>query len=481
MLFSHHKPFTIILAVALLVVTITCTGCSTLSSAEPWHRIELEQEFAATMVRPNAATPYTWDNYLQQEEKLFQELKADLGNVNTAGSYRYAANSPLNPMHHATQWNRSFILRPEKIRAGIVMLHGLTDSPYSVRSLAQGFYHQGFLVIAVRLPGHGTIPSSLMDVKWQDWVAATRLAVEEMQRQLGNKRDFYLLGYSNGGTLALNYALDAATDKTLPQPKKVILLSPMIGISKFAGLSESLELIGQLPLLSSRRWLSKSPEYNPFKYNSFPVNAAWQAHRFSRHLQHKIQRLAKQPQLQQLAPVLAFQSTMDATVKTAALEKYFFRHLPQNGSELVLFDINRHQDFIAITDPGASRFMSLYFPPALRNYNLVRIANQNSSSMAVSEWRQTAGGLEEQEHPLPYAFPQGVYSLSHVALPFPTDDPVYGLTPRKNEFYGIELGRLHFLGELNTLIINANTGMRLYSNPFYPYMEQRIFAWIDTP
>ena len=270
-------------------------------------------------------------------------------------------------------------------------------------------------------------------------------------------------------------------DKNLPQPKKIILLSPMIGISDFAGLSKPLELVGHLPLLSSRRWLNKSPEYNPFKYNSFPVNAAWQAHRFSRHVQQKIQRLASKQQLSNLAPILTFQSIADSTVKTAAIEQHVYRHLPANNSELVLFDINRHHNFLPITRTGASRYMSNHFSPALRAYDLVKIANRNSNTTAVSEWRQEAGSLAEQEQPLALEFPNGVFSLSHVALPFAVDDPVYGLTPNTDEDYGIRLGSLHLLGETKTLIINASAGMRLYCNPFYPYMETRIFNWLNLP
>ncbi len=465
----------------LLAVILISSGCSTLRNAKPWHRIELTQEFSASMVNKVRDTPYQWSDYLQQEDKLFAELRAELNSADTRESYRYDLNSPFNPLTHSTNWNRSFVLKPEKIRAGIVMLHGLTDSPYSVRQLAHTFYQQGFMVIALRVPGHGTLPSSLLSVTWRDWVAATRLAAEEMQRHLGEDNPFYLLGYSNGGTLALNYSLNALEDKSLPQPDKIILLSPMIGISRFAGLSKPLEVIGHLPLLSSQRWLSKNPEYNPFKYNSFPVNAAWQAHRFSLHLRHKIRRLAKQQTLQQLPPVLTFQSAMDTTVKTEAIEKYFYRYLPSNHSELVLFDINRHHSFTPITRPRAANFMAATFASMPRPYDLVTITNSDPSTMDVSEWRSAAGSSDSPvARPLNLAFPAGVFSLSHVALPFPIDDPVYGLTPVMDEFYGIRLGSLRLLGEPNTIIINANTGMRLYSNPFYPYMQERIFTWLNT-
>jgi len=471
----------IVIIVALLAITLLVSGCSILKSAKPWHRIELKQEFTAKQFNKIEKGQYQWSDYLAQEDKVFAELAEKLAASDTTDGYRYATNSPLNTLQHSPNWNRSFVLTPKKIRAGIVMLHGLSDSPYSVRSLAQAFEQQGFLVIAVRVPGHGTIPSSLLSAKWQDWVAATQLAAQEVKRQLGDNPNFYMLGYSNGGALALNYTLDAMKDKSLPQPKKIVLLSPMIGISKFAGFSKPLEIIGHIPLLSGERWLGKSLEYNPFKYNSFSVNAAWQAHRFSVQLQLRIALMAKNKTLEQLPPILTFQSLMDATVRTAAIEEYLYRYLPQNQSELVLFDINRQENFAPITKHSAAHFMNETFSAGPHAYDLVKIGNRDATTMAVSERRQPAGSMNEQTRPLDLAFPPGVFSLSHVALPFPINDPTYGLQPNIDEFYGIRLGSLHLLGESGTVIIKAEAGMRLYSNPFYPYMQERIFTWLDVP
>ncbi|XPL51663.1 alpha/beta hydrolase [Enterobacter cloacae subsp. cloacae] len=60
-----------------------------------------------------------------------------------------------------------------------MLLHGLTDSPYSLQHIARLYQKEGFVAIGIRLPAHGTVPGALTDVKWQDWLAATRLAVRE--------------------------------------------------------------------------------------------------------------------------------------------------------------------------------------------------------------------------------------------------------------------------------------------------------------
>lgn len=472
-----HKIIRLGIAAALVVTLVCSSGCSPQDSAAPWHRIHLAEEFTAA----DATDQYQWKDYLAQEERVFTELNEKLAAEDTTNGYRYAATSQLNPLLQTPNWNRSFVLTPPTIRAGILMIHGLSDSPYSVRSLALSLEQQGFLVIALRVPGHGTIPSALLDAEWEDWAAATRIAAQEVKRQLGDNPNFYMLGYSNGGALTLNYSLDALADTSLPQPKKIILLSPMVGISKYAGLSKSLDIVGHFPLLSSSRWLNKTPEYNPFKYNSFPVNAGWQAHRFSTQLQDKIAAREKSQLLQKLPPVLTFQSLADATVNTDAIENYFYRYLPKNNSELVVFDINRHANFVPITKTSVASYLQNTFGAGPHPYHFVKISNSNSSTMEVSEWRQASGELTVQERPLNLAYPPGIFSLSHVALPFPVDDPTYGLEPKQNEFYGIRLGSVLLRGETGTVIIKAEADMRLTSNPFYPYMQERIFNWLEIP
>ena len=58
-----------------------------------------------------------------------------------------------------------------KPRGSVVLLHGLTDSPYSVRYLAQLWQQRGYVAVAPRLPGHGTAPGALTAVDWETWLA----------------------------------------------------------------------------------------------------------------------------------------------------------------------------------------------------------------------------------------------------------------------------------------------------------------------
>ena len=61
-----------------------------------------------------------------------------------------------------------------------------------------------------------------------------RLAVREARTRIGPSLPLHLVGYSNGGALAMKYALDAIEDPRLPRAERIILISPMIGVTAFA-------------------------------------------------------------------------------------------------------------------------------------------------------------------------------------------------------------------------------------------------------
>ena len=148
---------------------------------------------------------------------------------------RYFDGSPIYPGHFSQDWNRSYMLEPDGPPVGaVVFLHGLTDSPYSLRHIARRYREHGYVSIAMRLPGHGTVPAALTDVEWEDWLAATRLAVREARKRIGPSAPLHLVGFSNGGALALMYALEALDNNELTRPDRIVLISPMVGITSFA-------------------------------------------------------------------------------------------------------------------------------------------------------------------------------------------------------------------------------------------------------
>ena len=94
-------------------------------------------------------------------------------------------------------------------------------------------------------------------------------------------------------------------------------------------------------------------------------------------------------------------------------------------------------------------------------------------------WTRPAGATEVSVSILDLVWPRGFYSLSHVAVPFPPDDPIYGSHPDPEQLFGVQLGTLEPRGERGLLAVSAAQLTRLRSNPFFSYIERRLIDSTD--
>jgi alpha-beta hydrolase superfamily lysophospholipase len=191
-------------------------------------------------------------------------------------------------------------------------------------------------------------------------------------------------------------------------------------------------------------------------------------------LQERIARYGREGKLKEMPPVLTFQSVMDFTVSTRAILSALYAHLPANGSELVLFDVNRSVKFGPLLRSSANTAIARILPGGAQSYRTVIITNRDDMHGEVVERAIAAGGTDETTRPLPLRYPDGLYSLSHVAIPFPASDGLYGMTPDPAEDFGLSLGTLAPRGERNVLIASLDALLRASSNPFFPYVLERI-------
>ena len=468
------KRISALLAVAVVVLlAIRIYDSQRGQPLEPWHKY-VPEELSVEEIDKDG-----WAEYLEAEAVLFDTVRAEvtqkLPPEDRIPVNRYFDGSPIYPGHFSQDWNRSYEIEPDgPVRGAVVLLHGLTDSPYSLRHIARRYRDHGFVSIAIRLPGHGTVPAGLTDIEWEHWMAATRLAVREARRWAGPELPVHLVGFSNGGALAMMYVLDALDDDQLTRPERIVLISPMIGVTAFARFAGLAGLPAIFPAFAKASWLSVLPEFNPFKYNSFPINGARQSHLLTAALQQKIAAHASDNHLTELPPIITFQSVMDFTVSTRAIVSALYAHLPSNGSELVLFDVNRNTKFGPLLSSASDTMLARILPDPPRRFRTTIITNASPDSPDVVERVVEAGAATESVRDLDLSYPIDVYSLSHVAIPFPTSDSLYGLHPDPADDFGIKLGALAARGERGALIVSMDSLLRMSSNPFFPYLIGRI-------
>ena len=467
------------LALAGALWSIVAVGFATqawwrLPDLSAWHRIALDSEFRAG----HAGAATTFAAYIEQEARLFAELKQriydDPGQASRQPYDRYAAGSPVARLALETAGNRSTVTLADAARGAVVLLHGLTDAPYSLQAVGRALHQRGFHVVALRLPGHGTTPGALTRVSWQDWDAAVQLAMRHAAALAGGK-PLYLAGYSTGAPLALLHALRAIDDPAVPMPTRLFLFSPAIGVSEFAVMSEVAGTLAFLPGLQKASWLDVLPEYDPFKYNSFPVNAANQVWRLTRELEARLRAAHEAGKLDRMPTVTAFQSLVDSTVLAADVGTRLFMRLPARGDELVVFDVNRQESLAGLIAPGPRRaFEQLAQAPALP-FRLAIVGNRSPASAEVVEWVREAGRRETEMVTLGLSWPRAVLSLGHIAIPMPSDDPLYGLAPAAAEGRpAFTLGGPAPRGEAGALSVPLGSLARVRSNPFFPVIVGRI-------
>ncbi|MCL1049185.1 alpha/beta fold hydrolase [Shewanella abyssi] len=430
-----------------------------------WHTTELEAQYRQ---QPSVVS---FKDYLRLEDKLFAEVERKVSSKTTSDSLsvvnRYVSGSYSDPNKWQRNWNRSFEWKNEHAKYGILLLHGMSDSPYAMQYFAK-HYKASAHVLGLRLPGHGTLPSGLTDIKWQDMAAAVSIAVRHMQQVMQDK-PLYVVGFSTGAALALNHELENLMQGDASDFSGLVFVSPAIGLPPVAAGAKWQARLGHFLGLDKLSWNSIQTEYDPFKYSSFAVNAGDVVYQLASRNVELLNQLDSQS-LAQLAPMLTFQSLTDDTVDTMAVLCDLYLQLPDNNHELVMFDINRTQVNLSLmpTDPLLPYFDLV--DTTEFNFDFTLIENTGEERGAVQARNLTNGTDIET---IAQHWPKQVYSLSHVALPFPEADELYG-PHRIHNGNRVQIGAGASKGERGVLSVPPSEVLRQKWNPFFGYMLDKM-------
>jgi alpha-beta hydrolase superfamily lysophospholipase len=460
-------------ACLVLALGFTLYAVSALPDLQPWHTTRLAGEFDA---RRHADLDFA--GYVALEKELFAEAAALAGTWRDRGETfehsRFNAAGGMQTLADGAPFNRSFRLTPATPVGGALLVHGLTDSPYSMRAVAEVLYRRGFEVTVLRLPGHGTLPSMMTEMHARDWSAAVRLAARDVAARTPPGAPFYVGGYSTGATLALDYALRTLSDPAPRRPTRILLLSPAIQLTPAAALANVIDFFSfiPIPVLEKVRWQEVIAEYDPYKFNSFPVNASRQVNRATKALQSALAAAAADGRLTALPPVVTWLSVVDSTVGSSPTVDLVYARLSGAQHRLVMFDVNRSAKLVSVQRPAARELIERV-ARGQRAYTLELVSNASPDTLDVTLYRLVPGGIVEAV-PTGLVWPSDLVSLGHVALPFPPDDPVYGIQPGSGRGGLPSLGSLLLRGESGALTVSLGSLTRVRSNPFWPLVAGQI-------
>lgn len=187
--------------------------------------------------------------------------------------------------------------------AGVLLCHGFTGSPRSMRGWAEYLAGQGFRVALPRLPGHGTSWQELNRTDWTDWYAC-------VEREFGVLRDacstVFLGGLSMGGALAIRLAQQFSDDVA-----GIVLVNPALRSSdvRLRALPVLRYLTGSLAGISSD---IAQPGGDEGGYLRTPLHALHSLTQLWRELRTELDRVDQ--------PLLLFRSRVDHVVDPSSTE-----------------------------------------------------------------------------------------------------------------------------------------------------------------
>jgi esterase/lipase len=309
---------------------------------------------------------------------------------------------------------------------GIVLTHGLIDSPYSLRPLGEALRAHCVFVYGLLLPAHGARPGAMLTSHWQDWAAAEHWAAE----QVGARVEHLLLGgHSAGATLA---ALESAHNARV---EGLVLFAPAFGITAASRYAQAIAPLGNL--FPAAAWFEVKPDSASYRYESFTFRSA---------------------------------------AETWALIEAERREEAATQRNLPTFAVLSHPDNTVDTEASLA-FMAANTNPA-------------SLTLLYSQHPETETVIGPRVEVLPSAdLADGVLSTSHLGLMTPPTHPYYGrdgeyhncghYAVASTEYAACKAGKHAFYGEATPENLVQGLVERTTFNPYYDAMLDDLVAFFD--
>lgn len=208
-------------------------------------------------------------------------------------------------------------------KKGVLLIHGYTGSPAELKLLGEYLNKNGYSVLGVRLPGHGTTPEELNKTNWPMWYEAAAEAFAELSSYC---TEVSVVGVSMGGLLAMKLAAEQ------PVKKAVFLATPIYVYDKRARFVRVAKYFKKWIVKKSRNY-NVDKKYN-IAYNVMPLKALDSMIKLIDHCVSKVLPLIQ-------VPCLIMQSKDEHTVRPESAE-FIYEKIKSTDKQLVWFNNAGH-------------------------------------------------------------------------------------------------------------------------------------------
>ncbi len=238
----------------------------------------------------------------------------------------------INAQETATESGEPYLLLPDQPNGlGVVLVHGFLASPDELRNFGEKLYAEGYLVIGVRLKGHGTSPWDLRDRAWEDWFQSVRRGYQIMSAFTDR---ICLIGFSTGGALALHLASEqsdglsgvVAISPPIKFRNKNMIFVPFVhGTNEFTRWIPSYEGV--------KPFVQKSSEHPHINYRSMPIRGLYELQLMVAELKRRLPDVT--------CPAIILQGTEDRVVNPESA-KIILKEIGSDKKSLHMASSERH-------------------------------------------------------------------------------------------------------------------------------------------
>ena len=276
-------------------------------------------------------------NYIEKNKKIIANTREDIS--------QYKAD--------IIEANAPFELRPvEKPTAGVLLIHGLLDSPFIMQDIGRTLVQHGCLVRSVLLPGHGTVPGALLNTNYAEWIQTVRYGIATLKSEV---EKIFLIGHSTGALLSLYHA---AEDSSI---NGVAAIAPAIKInSAFDFVANWHHILSWA--WERAKWFYIAEESDYTKYISIPYNAIYQVY----HLAKIIKKIPEEKFAN--CPIFMVSTYEDRIVCSKASMAYFKKN-KNPANHLLLYAGKKLRE----KDPRITVRSSFYPELGIKNFSHVSL------------------------------------------------------------------------------------------------------------
>lgn len=412
--------------ISIVIIVLIIAGIAAAFIWNSSNPLKTNRDFIPSGYNDRFVRPATLNfaDYINQTQAMVQQARNKAGVFNDPTTIQY--NSPFMLMPDA----KTCPPGPDgKYENGVVMIHGLGNSPYFMRPIAEHLRSRCYVVYAILLPGHGTVPADLARVNYQDWLAATDYAIDALKQQVHHVS---LFGHSIGGLIAIVEGLRR------DDIKFIMAFAPALKV-------HSREFI----LVPYADWISKI--FNRLEW-----------------IHHKTI---------EVSPIEYFTIPLSAMYQTGRLQTYFKNLLKTKQLNIPIFFVTSYLDYVVDPQASMNYFETLFNPKSrlivFRAYSTNNLLNDPRAIYYKS--------FDETRH---------IVSMSHSSLLLPPSDPLHGENGQIKEcwYYPVESKDYErcmsenprpLLGAPVRLTLNLGIVRWLTFNPYYQTTLDQLDAFLQ--